>query len=70
MEMGEQLMPELYEAEVRYLYDMNGHFCVDDVIQRRTQLSSQLKGHDHCRLQAFMQSELVRFISNQATRSN
>ncbi len=69
-EMGEQLMPELYEAEVRYLIRHEWALCVDDVIQRRTQLSSQLKGHDHCRLQAFMQSELGQAYFQSATRSN
>lgn len=57
-EMGEALMPDLYEAEVRYLIRHEWALCVDDVILRRTQLGTHLKAADSTKLRRFMQAEL------------
>ncbi len=66
-EMGEMLMPGLYQAEVRYLMRHEWALNATDVLRRRTELGSSLAHADSSRLEQFMQSQQTSLWHGTAT---
>lgn len=56
-EMGEQLMPGLYQAEVRYLMRHEWAWSAADILKRRTELGARLAHADSSVLSKYMQSQ-------------
>jgi glycerol-3-phosphate dehydrogenase len=57
-DMGEEVLPQLYEREVTYLCREEFARSVDDILWRRTKLGLHLRGADVSRLQRCLEQQL------------
>ena len=56
-DMGEEVLPQLYEREVSYLCREEFARTVDDILWRRTKLGLHLRGADVSRLQRCLEQQ-------------